>query len=380
MTKHITIHTITPMGVNCANRDDMGDVKTAIIGGVTRQRRSSQNIKRAIRTYMAEQGISIGYRGRKQHEKLSEVLVRVHGWAKEDADVASLIWVVSLAKNLKEASKVSEAAANDPNTSSIVANAEIEAWAEVLNAEIPATGHTPAADAVVGGKTGYFPFLGQNGISKKFLDKIKAALATKKSGITPDIALFGRMMASATDLDIAAASSFAHSISTHASSNQQDFYVCKGDDEDTSGSDMMGHQSFAASVMYGCCHLDLDLLAKNLSHLSVGERQDIVAAFVEGAILTHSGARKNGMAANQLPAYVRVVVSTGATLEADFTTPVTGNILGGSTGRLRWCLEQVTKFIGPKRAGIISDTEYEAGVSENVTLDSIIAKVVADVV
>ncbi|WP_284963928.1 type I-E CRISPR-associated protein Cas7/Cse4/CasC, partial [Enterobacter hormaechei] len=61
-----------------------------------------------------------------------------------------------------------------------------------------------------------------------------------------DIALFGRMVAKAADMNVEAAASFAHAISTHKVSNEIEFFTawddCKTEDE--SGSAHMGSLEF----------------------------------------------------------------------------------------------------------------------------------------
>ncbi len=47
--KLIELHILQSFPVSCLNRDDVGAPKTAIFGGVTRARISSQCLKRAIR-------------------------------------------------------------------------------------------------------------------------------------------------------------------------------------------------------------------------------------------------------------------------------------------------------------------------------------------
>ena len=47
----IELHILQSFPVSCLNRDDVGSPKTAVFGGVTRARLSSQSLKRAIREY-----------------------------------------------------------------------------------------------------------------------------------------------------------------------------------------------------------------------------------------------------------------------------------------------------------------------------------------
>ena len=52
--KLIELHILQSFPVSCLNRDDVGAPKTAIFGGVTRARISSQCLKRAIRQHAKE--------------------------------------------------------------------------------------------------------------------------------------------------------------------------------------------------------------------------------------------------------------------------------------------------------------------------------------
>ena len=51
---YIDIHVLQTVPPSCVNRDDTGSPKTAVYGGVTRARVSSQAWKRAIRLYFGD--------------------------------------------------------------------------------------------------------------------------------------------------------------------------------------------------------------------------------------------------------------------------------------------------------------------------------------
>ena len=82
---------------------------------------------------------------------------------------------------------------------------------------------------------------------QKELDKIKIGQRD-----TVDIALFGRMMADNTSLNIDAASQVAHAISTHATNMEMDFYTAVDDllPSGEMGADMMGTVEFNSSCFY----------------------------------------------------------------------------------------------------------------------------------
>lgn len=58
----IEYHILQSFPVTCLNRDDVGAPKTAVVGGVTRARVSSQCWKRQVRLAMKELGLPMGTR------------------------------------------------------------------------------------------------------------------------------------------------------------------------------------------------------------------------------------------------------------------------------------------------------------------------------
>lgn len=61
----IEYHILQSFPVTCLNRDDVGAPKTAVVGGVTRARVSSQCWKRQVRVAMQEYGVKLGHRTKK---------------------------------------------------------------------------------------------------------------------------------------------------------------------------------------------------------------------------------------------------------------------------------------------------------------------------
>lgn len=58
----IEFHILQSFPVTCLNRDDVGAPKTAVVGGVTRARVSSQCWKRQVRLALPNFGIKIALR------------------------------------------------------------------------------------------------------------------------------------------------------------------------------------------------------------------------------------------------------------------------------------------------------------------------------
>ena len=74
-SKKIEFHILQSFPVSCLNRDDVGSPKTAVIGGVTRARVSSQCWKRAVRLSLRDLGVKLGLRTKKIEQTLTEILI-----------------------------------------------------------------------------------------------------------------------------------------------------------------------------------------------------------------------------------------------------------------------------------------------------------------
>ena len=62
INKRVEFHILQSFPVTCLNRDDVGAPKTAIVGGVTRARVSSQSWKRQVRMALHDFGVKLAYR------------------------------------------------------------------------------------------------------------------------------------------------------------------------------------------------------------------------------------------------------------------------------------------------------------------------------
>jgi CRISPR system Cascade subunit CasC len=147
---------------------------------------------------------------------------------------------------------------------------------------------------------------------RKIISKACGEIGLKDAA---DIALFGRMVASDHSLTVEGAAMFSHAISTHKADNDLDFYTAVDDrqkddptieEEDRTGSGMMGTIEFSSAVYYRYVAVNLDLLADkaHLAGMSVDERRQVVDTFIRSALMAVPGARKNSMNAHTLPGYV----------------------------------------------------------------------------
>lgn len=283
----IELHILQSFPVSCLNRDDVGSPKSAVFGGVTRSRISSQALKRAIREF-AQDNLPEARFGGERTKLIVEPFVkalREHGVSDEKlAEETARNIADKLAK--LDAKSLKEGGTPQVGTLLFLAPSEIEAIAtkvaELLR-EKPSTKDY-----------------------ERSLEKF-----CKSAGLVDgaDIAIFGRMAASLPSLTLEGAAMFSHALSTHKSENDLDFYSAvddlkpKGED---AGAGMIGTLEFSSAVYYRYAAINLDLLADqaHLGGLTVAERQQVISAFIRATLEAVPGARKNSMNAHVKPSYV----------------------------------------------------------------------------
>lgn len=230
----IEYHILQSFPVTCLNRDDVGAPKTAMVGGVTRARVSSQCWKRQVRLAMPAFGIKLAARTKQAETLFTRACLEA------GADEAS---AQACGK------KIAEQLIDD--TLLFISDSEARAFAE----------HARELEFDIA----------------KLKDKELAKIA--KKAINPavdalDIALFGRMVAKAADMNVEAAASFAHAISTHRVSNEVEFFTALDDLQAEPGSAHMGSLEFNSATYYRYISLDLGQLARVLprfhGHLQEG--------------------------------------------------------------------------------------------------------------
>ena len=282
----IEFHILQSFPVSCLNRDDVGSPKSAIIGGVERARVSSQCWKRAVRTEMQRLGIVIAERTKLVTKKIAEECIKLGAGAgdaeKCGNDVASL-----LTKTVKDGRS---------DTLLFISNAEAAAVAALCKQD-----------------DGSFNAPGEKEL-KKLLKELRFSAA---DGL--DIALFGRMVAQIAELNIEAAASFAHAISTHKVSSEIDFFTAVDDADDAPGSAHMGSLEFNSATYYRYISLDLGQLADNLRTEDIS---DAVEAFVKALFIAYPAARQTTMAAMCPWNYALVTCRKGQGIQLPFNQPV----------------------------------------------------------
>jgi CRISPR system Cascade subunit CasC len=291
----VEFHILQSFPVSCLNRDDVGSPKSAIIGGVPRARVSSQCWKRAVRMQMRDLDVKIGLRTKFIIDAIAEKCKKYGADDKQARQCGE--W---FAKAVGKIDKKDEEEGKS-NTLFFITDSEADAVAKE------------------------FKDAGFKEIENKKLQKIaKNALNPAKDGL--DIALFGRMVANAADMNIEAAASFAHAISTHRVDSEIDFFTAVDDcrkDED-SGSAHMGTLEFNSATYYRYVSLDLGQLAATLKSDDIA---DSVVKFTQALFLAVPAARQATMSAANPWNYAIVAIRQGQRLQIPFTTPVKGSDL-----------------------------------------------------
>ncbi|WP_315131682.1 type I-E CRISPR-associated protein Cas7/Cse4/CasC [uncultured Actinomyces sp.] len=284
MSTYVDIHVIQNLPPSCVNRDDSGSPKSAVYGGVRRLRVSSQSWKRATRLYFNDllDAKDVGVRTKRVAELLAARIT-------EDApDLAG-----SATKLAEEVFKTARIKLSPPRNKKdappesgyllFLSTSQVERLAELA---IASAHSGEALDA-------------------------KAVKKVFKEAHAVDIALFGRMVADDTDLNVDAACQVAHAISTHAAENEYDFFTAVDDDksrseEEDAGAGMMGTVEFSSATMYRYATVNVDLLRHNLGDSEATLRA--LEVFVRGFCLSMPTGKQNTFANRTVPETVVVTV------------------------------------------------------------------------
>ncbi len=293
MTRFVQLHLLVSYPPANLNRDDLGQPKTARMGGVERLRVSSQSLKRAWRTSeLFQQHLSgtIGTRTRRL------------GYEARDALLAAGVAEKSAKEWAGKIAAVYGALRKDKPL-------EIEQLVHIAPQE------------------------------RATLDALIAALAARKEAPTDaeldallhaqtavDIAMFGRMLASKTEHNSEAAVQVAHALGVHASVIEDDYFTAVDDlNLDDPGAAHIGETGFAAAVFYQYVCVDRDLLKRNLG----GDEQltqKALRALVETAHKVGPSGKQNSFASRAYAHYSMVEKGTQQprSLSLAFVKPVSG--------------------------------------------------------
>ncbi|WP_419702854.1 type I-E CRISPR-associated protein Cas7/Cse4/CasC [Promicromonospora sp. NFX87] len=360
MTRTIVdIHVLQTVPPSNLNRDDTGSPKTAWYGGVRRARVSSQAWKRATRKDFERtvDAIDLGVRSKRVVELLGdEIRQQSPETSKEDAH--KLAAEVLTAGGIK-LSKPRKGEIEESGFLLFLSHQQVTSLAGLV-LEASQAGTTPD------GKT------------------VKALFKDKNS---IDLAMFGRMVANITDLNVDASVQVAHALSVHAVEAEFDYFTAvddhKADDADEdAGAGMIGTVEFNSSTLYRYATVDVDLLQKNLGQDAPTDQA--VATFVRSFVRSMPTGKQNTFANRTLPDAVVVTVRSDQSVSyvGAFEEPVldaeTGGRVTAAANALAGYAKEVTDAFGgvPEQTWVVSLGSRAAALDalgERVSFDDLLS-------
>lgn len=265
---YVDFHVLQTVPPSCVNRDDTGSPKTAVYGGTTRARVSSQAWKRAVRTMF-------------QEELLSHELVGAR------------------------TKKIVAMVADEITTLSPQLDAEKTAVTALENAGLKISSPEKGTDALFFMSIAQAKALAELAVNgEKDKKQYKSAL---KEAPSVDMALFGRMVASDPSLNYDAAAQVAHSISTHAVQNEYDYFTAVDDcaPEDNAGAGHLGTVEYNSATLYRYATVNALELIRSLG---TGDTVSAIRAFAEAFIRSMPTGKQNTFANRTLPDAVYVTL------------------------------------------------------------------------
>ena len=297
---YVDIHVLQTVPPSCVNRDDTGSPKTAVYGGVTRARVSSQSWKRAVRQMFGEMfdKDDVGVRTKRLIDMVSREIME------QGADTKT-----------ENAEKMAEEALKNAGV-----KFDKNKMADALFFMSKAQASALAALAVQGDKD---------------KENYKKAI---KDNPSADIALFGRMVAADPSLNYDAAAQVAHSISTHAVQTEYDYFTAVDDlsPDDSSGAGHLGTVEYDAATLYRYATVNLAELEKHLGD----KMPEVAEGFVKAFICSMPTGKQNPFANRTLPdaVYVTVRNDQPVNMSGAFERPVKSNGDGYvSISKKRFC-------------------------------------------
>ena len=269
MSDFIQLHLLTSYPPSNPNRDDLGRPKTAVMGGATRLRISSQSLKRAWRTSDVFQEALAGHVGTRTKEMGKRIHKRLIDKGASESNAKKWAQVVA-----GQFGKLKGAKKEEP-----LLDLEIEQLAHFSPEEERAI--ETLADRLAAEKR------------QPMSDELQLL---RQRHTAADIALFGRMLADAPRFNTEAAAQVAHAITVHRVQVEDDFFTAVDDlntGEENVGAGHMGESEFAAGVFYLYLCIDRASLRENLSGDGTLANKALAALTEAAATVAPSGKRNS---------------------------------------------------------------------------------------
>lgn len=365
----IEFHILQSFPVTCLNRDDVGAPKTAMVGGVTRARVSSQCWKRQVRLAMRGLGLPMGTRTKLIGELVAKKCKELGATEEQARTCGKVIEGVFIKPKVETKSSKSGgvddqdgATGEDKGNDTLLFISPQEV--EIIALAFKEKDFVPNA------------VITQKDVKKQVAELTKLIGSVDGAMNAVDIALFGRMVAKAADMNVEAAASFSHAISTHKVNNEIEFFTAMDDLSKDQGSAHMGSLEFNSATYYRYICLDLGQLYQSLG--DVGLKQAI-AAFVKALFIAVPSARQATQSGASPWDFARVLVRKGQRLQVPFEQPVKSNgdgFLVPSITALKEYLDKKEKMVGTLFG---KQESYDWGEDEDFSIDDLISALQAQI-
>ena len=288
----VDVHVLQTVPPSCINRDDTGSPKTALYGGATRARVSSQCWKKAIRDMFKEEKIfppeELGIRTKELVKYVSSQIMSIDSTLSNEKAESLARDTINIASAKPKKPIVSKTKGSKDAAESATESA-------ALFFITPIQAYSVARLAVEWCKKDNKP------IRKEVIEALN-----KGHGV--DIALFGRMVAQAPDVNIDACVQVAHSISTHKVSNEYDFFTALDDlsKKDNKGAAHLDTAEYNSSTLYRYATVAVHSLYNLLGNDAV----KALVGFVQAFVYSMPTGRQNSYANRTQPDAAMVTIRT----------------------------------------------------------------------
>lgn len=280
----IDLHILQAYPPSLLNRDEMGQPKTVVFGGMTRTRVSSQSLKRAQRLYATEHGLvpaeHVATRTRHLPAMLADRLVERHSLSARDALTLAVntVWGMGLLNAAGDARRTTVLLFLGAGEIDVVADTIAARSTELLACAVdPESIRTATATGVAddrerprGGKER------RADCPALFRDLGRHLLGSTDPTSVVDVALYGRFLAEDHRVDVDGASSTAHAFSVGEHRLALDYFTAV-DDMEERGAGFLDTAALTAPLLYRYSNLDMRALLTNVGGDETMARMSVTA-------------------------------------------------------------------------------------------------------
>lgn len=418
----VQIHMLQSMPPGNLNRDETGQPKKCIFGGVTRGRISSQCLKRNIRlsTQFKEAfGDALADRTQYLPRMVADALRNGDAGVPDD-ELDELMR--ALAGRFKKAGRGSD------SEDAEVADDEHENGDGSASAT-DGTGKTPQlvffqqpfahdiakliAELRTRNQRAYNHFIGrklkpratkdEQKLLKGEIERFVQEVSNASESLTVDIGLFGRMTTSNLLKNVEASCQVAHAISTHETLIESDYFTAMDDLKSTYATTQMEAMGaaflgagdtetfFNSAVYYKYLNLDICAISKHLTSLNDESTANVAGVLISAAALATPTGKQNAFASHSVPELILVEASKAkrpVSYANAFLQPIDGgmsqNLMTESTKALCRYIDSVALAFAPAdvdrrllAVGSATSAPLDSKHERVDTLDELIESVVA---